>query len=98
MPERRPLGEEVQHIAARLRWTHPGYGDFITKADAAEALDEIATRLREFEGPVSEGCGYREYGTWHFLEKTDGFFGDESPAILILKNPQEPDNDQGLGE
>ncbi len=36
---------QIRGIAARLCWEHPGYGDFITKKDASDALFQYAEEM-----------------------------------------------------
>ena len=36
---------QIRGIAARLCWEHPGYGDFISKKDASDALHQYADEM-----------------------------------------------------
>ena len=36
---------QIREIAARLCWTHPGYGEFISKKDASDALHQYADEM-----------------------------------------------------
>ena len=46
MSEQAVASNQLRVLAARLCWTHPGYGDFITKKDASDELYQYADEMQ----------------------------------------------------
>ena len=99
MPERRPLGELADVLD---RYTKQLACEGWPKA-RLEHFREAATRLREFEGTVIEGCeiaSVREIIRHRKIVAVELPIGTAAspiygaPVILILKNPLEPKADE----
>ena len=72
--------QQLFGLAGRLRWTHPGYGEFITKLQAAEALEQYASEL--------EADTVREAAP-ELLEALRAVVEDHEERVVTTELPQE---------